>query len=172
MNERFTATTRSATFALTLSEPQIQRLMSLRKMVELRAKYHWYEPYNANFGTPEDHAAHLCDSTVRALVRKGLVDVVIAELPACMTDVIVLTRAGELMVDLLVEANFELNPRWVPEVPRHSDDRVKLDLFGPQPPPDAPPSPVYDRRDPADREFFGRFVPERTIWQAQPVEAS
>jgi hypothetical protein len=170
VNERFTATTRSASFALTLSDPQIQRLLSLRKMAELRAKYHWYEPHNANFGSPEEHATHLCDSTIRALVRKGLVDVVIAdELPTCMPDVIVPTRAGELMTDLLVEANFELDPRWVPSVPRHSEDRLRLGPpFGP---PEPEGQPVYDRRDPADAAFFGSFVPERTIWHARPVDA-
>lgn len=169
-NDRFAATTRSASFALTLTGPQIQRMLSLRKMRELQAKYPWYEPYLANFGTPESHAAHLCDSTVRSLIRKGLIDVVIGELPATMLDVLVPTKAGELMIDLLIEADFELNPQWCPGVPRHSDDRIKLDLFGPGPRPGDPPTPIYDRRDPADiAYFYGGPVPERTIWAPTPA---
>lgn len=154
-NDRFAAHTRSASFALTMSHPQIQQVLALDKVMELRRKYPWYEPHHANFGTADQLAVEWSNGTIRSLARRGLVDVVPTEPPCCRTDVIRLTRAGQLLVAMLGEAGFELEPHMVPAVPRHSDDRAKLWFEGMQihtAPSDG------DRRDPDDAPWLSHPV--------------
>jgi hypothetical protein len=132
MNSAFEAYTRSASFALTLSSPMIDRLMALDRIRQLGDRYPWYRSVGlANFGTPESLVAQWLDSTNRALVRRGLLEVVVPDaLPVHRTDVTPLTRAGQLTVGLLTEAGFLLDPTKVTPVPPHPDDRIKVDLGG------------------------------------------
>jgi hypothetical protein len=152
-NDRFAAHTRSASFALTLSQPQIEWLLVATKVDELRRKYPWYQPAAAEFGTADELAIQWASSTVRALARKGLVDVTPLPPPCSMYDVVRLTTAGQLMVDLLAEAEFVVDPRLVPGVPLHPDDRVVLDLGA-----STSREPTFttrsDRRDPHDGPYL------------------
>lgn len=146
-DDRFAAYTRSASFALTLSSAQIGYLQGLIKIEELSAKYPWYRPAEVNFGKAEDIAVEWSNSTVQALARKGLVDVVPTAPPVCRHEVIRPTRAGRLLAELLSEAGFVVDPRLLHPVPCHPDDRIPLRAtangF------EALPTP-HDRRAPAD----------------------
>ena len=157
-NERFAAHTRSASFALALSSAQIDYLLVAREVVRLAEKYPWYRPREANFGTPEEFAVSVSSSTVRSLARRGLVDVTPHALPVCEHEVVQLTRAGELMCDLLNEAGFEVDPRHVPPVQLHPDDRVRLIPTGSGF--DTEPGEP-DRRDPADAPFLSLPMRQR-----------
>jgi hypothetical protein len=151
-NDRFAAHTRSASFALTLTSAQIEELLALSETARLAEKYPWYRPHEANFGTAEELAVHWSRSTVRALARKGLVDVVPTPPPVCRHEVVRLSGAGRLLVALLHEAGFTVALASVPPVPLHPDDRTPVVwdngefVAGPCPP--------GDRRDPADAEFL------------------
>lgn len=125
-NDRFEAWSRSASFALTLSSPQIAKVLFMHKERDLIARFPWFEtgrPAN-NFCTDANEvAAQLTDSTVRALVRRGLVNVTPKERPAFNHDVVTLTRAGELIAMLLIEAGFTAPPAGL-MVNLHPDDRA------------------------------------------------
>ena len=128
-NDAFESYTRSASFALTLSSPQIGRLLTKAKIAELTERFPWYGDSRTeiNFGTVEEAVAGQMDSTNRALVRKGLLEVVVPEsLPCQRESIVVLTTAGRLTVGLLIEAGFAVDPRSVPSVFCHPDDRIKL----------------------------------------------
>lgn len=146
-NDRFAAYTRSASFALTLSSAQIDYLLGLIKIEELAAKYPWYRPAEVNFGKADDIALEWSNSTVQALARRGLVDVVPTPPPVCRHEVIRPSRAGRLLAELLSEAGFAVDPRHLQPVPCHPDDRIPLRVTAngftadPTPP---------DRRAPAD----------------------
>ena len=153
MNDQFAGAVRSASFAMTLSHAQIGWLLARSKNEELADKYEWHEPFGViNFGTPEDTVAGLCNPTVRSLVRRGLVEVHVCDLPCTARDVLQITTAGRLVVALLGEAGFEVDPRHVRPVKLHPDDRHKID---------APSAGRLtftrvdrDRRDPADAPFL------------------
>ena len=148
-NLAFTAHTRSATFALTLSDPMIGRLLRHREVDRLRAKDPWYEPHAINFGKVPDGTADPnlqlqaawdwlgCDSTDRALIRRGLLELNIGDrkpgsnmvdAPASRYDLIRTTMAGALVAELLVEADFHLDPASVPGVPPHPESRPIIDV--------------------------------------------
>lgn len=132
-NEAFASYTRSASFALTLSARQINWLLRRAKIVELTERYPWYDgAFPINFGdeTGARDAALLTDSTVRALVRRGLVTVTPRPLPTTDMEIVEVTRAGEILTDLLIEAGFEVDPRTVPKVHRHPDDRARIVVSG------------------------------------------
>jgi hypothetical protein len=156
MDDRFAAYTRSASFALTLSSAQAATLLDLVKTRELMAKYSWHRPHEANFGTADDAAVAWSDGTVRALARRGLVDVRPQPIPCTRADVVVPTRAGELVAGLLLEAGFEI--RCAP-VHLHPDDRIPLRWEGHELV--AMPTPP-DRRAPAhpdDIPFLSSYRP-------------
>lgn len=127
-DDRFAAHTRSASFALTLSQPMITRLLSLNQSAYLTAKYPWHRPLEVNFGTPADAVAEWTDPTMRGLLRRGLLDVHIPDaVPFLRHECFPLTKAGRILCDLLVEADFTLDAeRFHPKVPPHPDDRHVL----------------------------------------------
>lgn len=151
-HDRFAAYTRSASFAFTLSAPQANRLLWYVKVTELRDKYPWYDPWPINFGEATRMASDHSDSVIRALTRRGLLDVNPTPAPCSVLDVITLTEAGRLMAAMLRIAGFE----WpkVPAVPPHPDDRIKLAVRNDEVVVTERP---HDRRDPADAEWFGRY---------------
>lgn len=155
VNTRFSEHVRSASFALTLSAAQINELLLHERINYLRAKYHWYQPGVVNFGSADEVATEWTTPTIRALVRKGLVNVVALPVPCSRYDVIRLTEAGRLTAALLEQAGFEVSLMSHHQVPPHPDDRIKLiptgDGF------DTIPSPG-DRRDPADARWCTPFL--------------
>lgn len=145
-NPAFEAFTRNTAFNLSLSSAMCNTIMEHALADRLRAKYPWALPNTwVNFGTPEHAAAmYVSDRTNRALVRRGLLRIEIPEtLPACRFDIVALTRAGELMADLLAEAGFALDPEHYPwlRVTCHPDDRIPVEVGAV----DQPPTP-RDRR--------------------------
>lgn len=148
-NDAFAAHTRSASFALTLSHPQINRMLYHAEVDRLRAKYPWWEtPYQNNFDSAESYAVFCSDSTVRALTRRGLMSVTPLDPPCTMYDVVQLTDAGRLVVALLAEADFHLDPAQRPRVHPHPDDRHRIVVAGGDFEFERNPN---DRRDPEDR---------------------
>ena len=153
-DERFAAYTRSSAFALTLSAPQIDFLLCRAKTAELEAKYPWYGA-DITFGTADELAVQMCTSTVRALTRKGLVDVTPTEPPCRASDIVRLSPAGLVVVELLKHAGFEVSPRSIAAVPPHPDDRHRIvvgDNFSM-----SIDRSRGDRRDPVDAPFLSRF---------------
>jgi len=130
-NERFESYTRSASFAVTLSSPMISTLLHMDKSDDLRRRFPWFtEGHPASFGTADELAVQWCTSSIRALVKRGLVDVTPKPPPVYRWEVLTLTWAGRLMVGLLTEAGFAVNPHSGLQVPPHPDDRIPLSLDG------------------------------------------
>lgn len=155
-NEQFANHTRSASFALTLSAPQIEYLLARAKTEELMAKYPWYVGcQEINFGDPSGVEASIFHTTgtIRALARRGLVTVQAKPLPTTDYEIVQVTEAGRLVTLLLAEAGFEVSPRSVRPVYPHPDDRHPIrasedghDLVFER--------SERDRRDPADAVFL------------------
>lgn len=155
-NDRLAAYSRSASFAVAVSDAQVRELLALAKNAELMAKYPWHEGWpETNFGTAEELAVQWSTAQVRALVRKGFIDVVPTPPPCHRHQVIRLTDAGRALVDLLLLAGFEALPVDVPSVSKHPDDKPVVNLGAP----DHRPSVPTDRRDPADRPFLAGVGP-------------
>lgn len=129
-DDRFAAYTRSASFALTLSHAQIHRLLHHDTVAMLRQEYPWFRPFPINFGVGVDHAVQASDATTRALARKGLLNVVPIDPPTDHYDIISLSEAGVYTAQLLRVAGFTIDPRFVPSVPPHPDDRIRVHLDG------------------------------------------
>jgi hypothetical protein len=130
-NPAFAAHTRSTAFSLTLSGPMADELLRLHKAADLMSRYPWFEPWRpVNFALEETVVDWASRGTVRALIRRGLVGVNHPDsTPAAYHEVIVLTPAGHLTCELLLEAGFEaVGPPL--QVPCHPDDRIKVDLGG------------------------------------------
>lgn len=140
-NDRFESYTRSASFALSLSSNMIQLLLWLHTVSDLASRYPWFRPREANFGEPTQVAIDWSSSAVKALARRGLVDVNPQAPPCCFHEVIRLTEAGRLMALLLIEAGFLSSLLFTDQIPPHPDDRIKIRLDGGP----TPPKP-HDRR--------------------------
>lgn len=156
ISERFSEHVRSASFALTLSAAQIDEVLKLDLIPRLIAKYPWYlNSRTVNFGSAEEAAVQWTNSTVRALARKGLVDVVVVPLPTSKWDVVRLTEPGRLTAAMLLTAGFEPRLFSHEQVTPHPDDRIILrptgDGF------ETVPS-QGDRRDPSDAKWCTPFL--------------
>lgn len=167
-NDRFASYTRSASFAVTLSSAMIHTITHLDKAWELRARFPWFtDGYQATFGTAEELAIQWCTPTVRALAKRGLVDVTPKGPPVYQWEVITLTEAGRLMAALLREAGFTADPRHL-QVPCHPDDRTPVSIVGPQ-----RPTP-FDRRlsmvTEADLPFMANLRQSRVHQEPVGVE--
>ena len=138
--DRFSAYTRSASFALTLSHAQIHRVLHLDTVAMLRQEFPWFRPFPINFGSGADHAVQGSDGTARALARKGLLNVVPLDPPTDHYEIFSLSEAGVYTAQLLRVAGFTIDPKHVPCVPPHPDDRIMIHLDG------RPSERPYDRR--------------------------